>query len=56
MSLNGGDQLARGARSANFSMPEVSQDKWDACFGKRPLNISKPEKKNEPKRPSRKHS
>ena len=32
--MNGGDQLARGAKSAQFpaSDGKVSQDAWDACF------------------------
>ena len=29
----GGDQLARGAVRATFKGPDVSQEKWDACFG-----------------------
>lgn len=30
--MNGGDQLARGAKSATFLPPKVSQEKWDAAF------------------------
>jgi hypothetical protein len=52
-----GDELARGARSHTFeSNSHIPQDKWDAIFGPRPLNISKPEKKNETKRTARKRS
>ncbi len=49
------DALARGARSVTFpSNSHISADKWNSIFGERPLNISKPEKKNEIKRPRRK--
>jgi hypothetical protein len=53
-----GDILARGGRSATFpSNSHIEQSKWDAIFGPRPLNISKPEKKfDELKKPSRKSS
>jgi len=52
-----GDILARGAASATFpSNSHIPQDKWDSIFGKRPLNIAKPEKKNETKRTARKRS
>ena len=30
--MNGGDQLARGARSATFGPPDVTQEKWDAIW------------------------
>lgn len=30
--MNGGDQLARGARSATFGPPNVTQEKWDAIW------------------------
>lgn len=33
MSLGGGDQLARGASRAQFSGPEVSDEKWKEMFG-----------------------
>jgi len=47
-----GDILARGGHSATFpSLSHVPQDKWDDIFGKRPLNIMKKAKKNEPKKP-----
>jgi len=46
MSLGGGDQLARGAKSAVFpSCSHIPQEKWDECFGPRPLNIAKPDPK-----------
>jgi hypothetical protein len=33
--MNGGDQLARGAKSAAFPASEgnISQEKWDSIFG-----------------------
>ncbi|MGH7745643.1 MAG: hypothetical protein ACREQ5_12770, partial [Candidatus Dormibacteria bacterium] len=33
--MNGGDQLARGAKSAQFpaSNGQVAQERWDAIFG-----------------------
>ena len=33
MGLNGGDSLARGAKSASFLPANVSQKRWDAIFG-----------------------
>ena len=34
MANNGGDQLARGAKSATFGpAAKISQAKWDAIFG-----------------------
>lgn len=30
--MNGGDQLARGAKSATFLPPQVSQEKWDQIW------------------------
>lgn len=36
-----GDALARGAKSAQFGGPKVSQEKWDAIFG--------PKEKKKPK-------
>lgn len=32
MGLGGGDQLARGAHSAQFEGPKVTQEKWDEAF------------------------
>jgi len=55
-----GDALARGAKSQVFpSLSHISIDKWESIFGKRPLNVAKPEKntsKNVSKRTSRKSS
>lgn len=52
MAGNGfGDRLARGAKSAVFpSNSNVSQDKWNAIFGERPLNIIKKSEKKQPKK------
>jgi len=33
MALGGGDQLARGASSAQFTTPHVSSEKWTDAFG-----------------------
>jgi chaperonin GroES len=33
MTLGGGDQLARGATRAQFTTPDVSQEKWNEMFG-----------------------
>lgn len=33
MTLGGGDQLARGATRAQFTTPNVSDDKWKEMFG-----------------------
>jgi chaperonin GroES len=33
MTLGGGDQLARGATKAQFTTPDVSEDKWKDIFG-----------------------
>jgi hypothetical protein len=41
---NGGDVLARGARSATFPPAKVTQAKWDAIFGG-PDEIEVPKKK-----------
>lgn len=30
--MSGGDELARGARSAVFGPPQVSKEKWDAIW------------------------
>lgn len=45
---NGGDQLARGMKSATFLPPRVSQEKWDAIWSeetetpaKKKIEISK---------------
>ena len=52
-----GDALARGAKAQVFpSLSHISIDKWESIFGKRPLNVAKPEKKNVSKRTSRKSS
>src|SRR5271168_615530 len=49
MGNGGGDQLARGARSAQFEAPHVTQEEWDQRMGSgtpRPLNlISEDERK-----------
>lgn len=37
MSLGGGDKLARGAQSANFSQGNISEDKWKDIFGEEGL-------------------
>jgi hypothetical protein len=45
-----GDKLARGAYSASFQMPTVSQEKWDAIFGDPAKAIKKPVTKSDKKR------
>lgn len=44
--MNGGDQLARGAKSAQFpaSDGKTSQKLWDLAFGKKPKPGKKPAK------------
>jgi len=37
MGLNGGDRLARGASSANFSQGNISEEKWKEIFGEEGL-------------------
>jgi chaperonin GroES len=37
MALGGGDQLARGAVSAQFSVPDVSEERWKQIFGEEGL-------------------
>lgn len=37
MGLGGGDRLARGAASANFSQGNISEDKWKDIFGEEGL-------------------
>lgn len=49
----GGDQLARGAVRATFKGPDVSQEKWDACFGPSELKLNNI-KEVEVKKPKRK--
>lgn len=44
MGTGNGDKLARGAHSATWGPMNVSQQKWDAVFGKSKSN--KKEKKN----------
>jgi len=49
--MNGGDQLARGAKSATFPASEgkISQEKWDAIFGEPAEDVKGPKrgKKND---------
>jgi hypothetical protein len=46
MANNGGDQLARGAKSATFGPPaNISQAKWDAIWKPEPAeNVQKQNK------------
>ncbi len=50
----GGDQLARGAVRATFKGPEVSQEKWDACFGPNELKLNNIKEVEVPKKKKRK--
>lgn len=48
--MNGGDQLARGARSATFGPPNVTQEKWDAIWSQdedMKINMYRPNEKGE---------
>jgi len=47
-----GDKLASGSISAQFAMPKVTQEKWDAIWAEEPVKEEKSseEKHNESKR------
>ena len=48
--MNGGDQLARGARSATFGPPNVTKEKWDAIWSQdedTKIDLYRPNEKGE---------